>query len=163
LTSRGGGTESSKLKSGGVEFAFEVDAEVAVELVVDRGGGFVAEDAVRGAAVETLLVEMLLVVGFRGVAVRSEALHALRVTMPATRTLLARFPTRRTLGNTDAYAAIGSSNRQFAASATKLPLCPDFLWSGLAQRPHQGENWSKDRVLLQGGPRLDRVGPLLLV
>jgi hypothetical protein len=54
-----------------------------------------------------------LVVGFRGVAVRSEALHALRVTMPATRTLLARFPTRRTLGNTDARAAIGSSNRRF--------------------------------------------------
>jgi hypothetical protein len=145
LTSRGGGTESSKLKLG------------RVELVVDRGGGFVAEDAVRGAAVEpllveTLLVETLLVVGFRGVAVRSEALHALRVTMPATRTLLARFPTRRTLGNTDAYAAIGSSNRKFAASATKLPLCPDFLRSGLAQRPHQGENWSKDRVLLREGP-----------
>jgi hypothetical protein len=109
LTSRGGGTESSKLKSGRVEVA----VEVAVDLVVDRGGGLVAEDAVRGGAVETLLVETLVVVGFRGVAVRSEALHALRVTMPATRTLLARFPTRRTLGNTDARAAIGSSNRKF--------------------------------------------------
>jgi hypothetical protein len=154
LTSLGGATESSKLKSGGVEVA----VEVAAELVVDRGGGLVAEDAVRGAAVETLLV-----VGFRGVAVRSEALHALRVTMTATRTLLARFPTSRTLGNTDARTAIGSSNRKFAASAPKLPLCPDFLRSGLAQRPHQGENWSKDRVLLYEGPRPGSVGLLLLV
>ncbi len=158
LTSRGGGTESSKLKSGRVEVA----VEVALELVVDRGGGLVAEDAVRGAAVEMLLVETLLVFGFRGVVVRSEALHALRVTMPATRTLFTRFPTRRTLGTTDAYAAIGSSNRKFAASATKLPLCPDFLWSGLAQRPHQGENWSKDRYFARR-PRPDRVGLLLLV
>jgi hypothetical protein len=82
LTSRGGATESSKLKSGVVE----VGVEVAV--VVDRGGRVVA-----GVAVPPAEGEMLVVVGFGGVAVPSEVLQALRVTMPATRTLLARFPT----------------------------------------------------------------------
>ena len=90
LTSFGGATESSKLKSGRVEVAVEVAVEdaVVVEVVVDRGGRLDA-----GAAVPSAESEMLLVVGFGGIAVRSEVLHALRVTMPATRTLLARFPT----------------------------------------------------------------------
>ena len=73
-------------RRGVVEGGVEGGVEVAV--VVDRGGRVVA-----GVAVPPAAGEMLVVVGFGGVVVPSEVLQALRVTMPATRTLLARFPT----------------------------------------------------------------------
>jgi hypothetical protein len=59
-----------------------------------------------------------------------------------------------TLGNTDQFGPSEVCGEKFAARVSDLPLCPYFRESRLAQRPHQGENWSKDRV-----PSLRRAWP----
>ena len=81
FTSFGGGTESSKLKSGSVRLVV-VDADRARTVVV-----------VMAAPRTTVRVAFDVGAGAGGLAAVVVPLHALRVTMPATRTLVARFPT----------------------------------------------------------------------
>ncbi len=89
--SSGGGTESSKLNSGMV-------------VVV------VGATVLRAAPAEPGFVVGALVVA-------EPPLHALMTRIPATRTPVARFPTRMTVGSRVPIATIGDF-------ATKWPKCP---------------------------------------
>ena len=113
LTSFGGGTDSSKLNSGvavGVTLG-------AVAVVVDRGRSVVAEVAVLAADLDVSAVPV--VVGALVVAVWP--LHALaKTTIPATSSLVLRFPTADTLGNGIRKITMG----KFATKGIDDALCP---------------------------------------
>ena len=126
MTSFGAATESSKLNSGvaaGVTLG-------AVVVVVDRGRTVVPVVAALAADLEVCVV--LLAVGAVVVAVRPLHALAMRMTIPATSTLVLRFPTVDTLGNAVRKITMG----KFARKANENALCPYFFHVSLAQRPH---------------------------